>query len=127
VETELAAKTPQPPTEKDQPFKHLSWWFYQGRQALYQDQHYDPWSGKHLKQCQRIVRDKARGDIEVVRERAANLYRYAQKEPGFWNFLPGDLESKWERLVLSPDAKPGKLKDSTDEYLDKLAREAGAS
>ena len=91
---------PKPPQANAVKSVWLSWAFYVGRLKL-GDKYYDPYQPKHLGICKRIIEKKARGNPEVVATRLMKLYEKSQ-EDNYYEFIPGKLESEWERLADLP-------------------------
>lgn len=90
-----------PEDGKHKPFHWLSWVFHRVRFERLQDRYFDPWEGKHLKCCDRIVK-KARGDEQEITRRARHLWMWVQINPDFYRFTPECLLSRWDDLHLPP-------------------------
>jgi len=91
---------PKPPMPDAKPHLRLSWGFHVARFKA-GDLFFDPYDGKHLKNCKLIVEKKARGDYEEAQRRARNLFVKSQTED-WWECTPGMLLSQWEKLADLP-------------------------
>lgn len=95
-----------PMQAKHKPFHYLSWAFHRIRHQQLRDAYFDPWEGKHLKSCQRIVA-KARGNGEEIARRMKILWLRMQEDPDYWRFTPECLLGRWDDLHLPPVSAVG--------------------
>ena len=109
----LEIKIPKPPTEKHHDFHRLSFKFYEYRKNILGDEYFDPWDGKNFKQCERILKEKANGNLEEAERRARHLALWNRIDPDYWKMTPGHLLSKWADLHEAPAGK-----NSRAEYTD---------
>ena len=103
--TELVVSDPKPPAENAAPAQTLSWFLYEGRQKLYDDQFYDPWNGKALGICKTLIEKKARGNFKEALGRLRVLFlKCSGERPGndYWAFTPENFTLKWSQLVGDP-------------------------
>jgi hypothetical protein len=70
------------------------------------DRYFDPWDGRSLLTCKRIMA-KARGDEAEAVRRMRHLWAWCQVNPDYWRFTPQNLLGKWDDLHLPPAAMNG--------------------
>ena len=124
--TELVKSDPKPPGENASPAQRLSWHIFEGRQALYNDQFYDPWNRKALGICKTLVEGKARGNFTEALNRLRVLFvKCATSQPGsdYWAFTPENFTLKWAQLVGDPRLrieKPSREADARAGYEERI-------
>lgn len=106
----------KPPNETHKPVHWLCYGFALKRRELYGDKHFNWWDPKYLGQSKHIIEKKAGGDYQEVLRRTGILYQWSQTDQ-YYQFTLGDLESKWEKLVLPPNAR---LNDESTAFLASL-------
>lgn len=98
---------PKGPIEgRHQDFHWLSWAFHCVRFRRLDDRHHDPWMGKHLKSCQRVMK-LARGDMGEVKRRMVHLWLWYEVNPDFWRVTPECLLQRWDDLHAPPSDAVG--------------------
>jgi len=120
-------KTPAAPNEKHKPFQWLSWHIHEGRVAIYDDRHYDPWEGKNQKLCKFIMEKLAKDDQEEVIRRLRIFYIKCVENPtsDYWTFTTTNFRTKWDECVGPPviewerATKEGKRKAA---FAERMAR-----
>ncbi len=125
--TAVVVTAPKPPAENAAPAQRLSWHIKEGRWALYEDQHYDPWKAKFLGICKTIINDDALGDWDEVIRRLRVLFIKCASAPegnDYYRFTVENFKKRWPELVGEPKLKIEKQSKATKAhhaYLERIA------